>query len=112
MIRSSGSKNLITYSVIDTPHGQTYLRKLCRHFARQVPATLTESRGRIEFSFGPCWIEVDTGKMSLSIELHDERQVGEAERVLEEHLLKLADQEQPKIKWYRKSSGFQNQQTL
>lgn len=103
---------MITMAIVETPHGGAYLEKLCRHFARQVPVTLTRTQGRIEFTYGPCRIDVGDKQMQISIEVNDDHQVSTAEKILEEHLLRIASRDQPSIEWHRGSLYFQGRQTL
>lgn len=95
---------MITQATVQTAFGGLYLKKLCRHFAHKVPATLTESQGRIEFPFGACRIDVDPEQMHFSIEVHEEDEVMEAEEVLKDHLLRMANRDQPLVEWHRISS--------
>ena len=101
---------MITKASIDTSHGQLYLRKLCRHFARKFPATLVKTQGRIEFDFGPCRIDVASRKMLLSIEVKDDQKVSKAEQILEEQLLRMAKAEQLCIQWQRESLDISTEQ--
>ncbi len=46
--------------------------------------------------------------MHLSIEVNDEHQVKEAENILKEQLLRIANRDQPKVEWHRESLDFQD----
>lgn len=97
---------MIIRATVDTSYGQEYLRKLCRHFAHKVPIILTKTQGRIEFPFGPCRIKVDARKMHLTIEINNDHQAEIAEKILEEHLLRMANLEQLEIKWHQELLNF------
>jgi len=97
---------LIIRATVDTSYGQEYLNKLCRHFAHKVPVILIKTQGRIEFPFGPCRIKVDARKMHLTIEINNDHQAEEAEKILEEHLLRMANLEQLEIKWHHEMLNY------
>lgn len=94
---------MITQATVQTPFGELYLKKLCRHFAHKVPAALTETQGRIEFPFGPCRIDVDidTEQMRFSIDVREDHEVVQAEKVVKDHLLRMANRDQPLVEWHR-----------
>jgi len=92
---------MITQATVQTPYGEFYLTRLCRHFAHKVPATVVETQGLIEFPFGPCRIEVDTEQMHFSIKVHEDHEVVLAEKVVKEHLLRMANRDQPLVEWHR-----------
>ena len=100
---------MITRATIDTSHGQLYLRKLCRHFARKFPATLIKTQGRIEFDFGPCRIDVANRQMHLCIEVNNVQEASKAEQILEEQLLRMAKDEQLFIRWQRESLDIETE---
>lgn len=90
---------------IDTPHGKQYLRKLCMHFARMAPATFTDTKGLIDFPFGSCRIFLGPGHMRLTIETGSPRQADEAERTLQEPMLKIVSRDKAVVTWHRKPLG-------
>ena len=62
---------------------------------------LTETRGRSEFPFGPCRIEVDPEQARFSIDVREDYEVVRAEEAVEDHLLRMANRNQPLIEWHR-----------
>lgn len=92
---------MITEASIATESGSIYLKKLCRHFARKVPTTLSRTRGRIEFPFGPCRIETDDQRMKICIEIDNPNALEEAEKMVTDQLVRIAQQETPTINWVR-----------
>lgn len=92
---------MITKAIVDTSHGELYLSKLCRHFAREVPAMLTRTQGRIEFTFGPCRIDVCDKQMHISIEVNDVHQASKAERVVTKQLSHISRKDKPDLQWKR-----------
>lgn len=94
-----------TEAIVKTELGALYLKKLCRHFARKVPATMTESQGRIEFPFGPNRINVDDKQMHLQIEVNDPAEIDRAEQVVTEHLIRMAHKENLSVQWVRTNAS-------
>lgn len=90
-----------TQTHVPTESGQLYLKKLCRHFAHKVPATVTGDQGIIEFPFGRCLIDTTKAYMRFRVDVGDESQVSTAERVIGEHLQRMAPAERLKIDWQR-----------
>lgn len=90
-----------TTSDVETIHGAFYAKRLCRHFAHKIPATFEGQHARIEFPFGPCTIDVDDTHMHIVVELADESQVERAERVVADHLVRMANKDEPLVGWVR-----------
>lgn len=94
-----------TQATVKTEFGELYLKKLCRHFAHRVPATIVENQGRIEFPFGPCRIDVDSKQMQISMDVNEEQLMEKAESVVGEHLLRMANKDEPVVEWNRAQSS-------
>ncbi len=94
---------MMTEAHVDTGLGAVYLKKLCRHFARNVPTTVCGFQGRIEFPFGPCRIDVNDAQMILHIEVSNPQNLDEAERTVTDHLLRMA-REALTIQWIRSAT--------
>ncbi len=90
-----------TEAQVTTASGQIYLKKLCRHFAHKVPATLTGDQGIIEFPFGRCRIDTTPDHMRFVIDIEDTHEVADAERVVTEHLLRMARGDNLDVRWVR-----------
>ncbi|MYM62348.1 DUF2218 domain-containing protein [Pseudomaricurvus sp. HS19] len=90
-----------THTLVKTQFGELYLRKLCRHFAHKVPATVTGAQGLIEFPFGRCRIYAGADHMSLTVELLDREQAPNAEDVVGSHLQRMASKEELDVQWER-----------
>lgn len=95
---------MYTEAFIETENGETHLDSLCRHFARRVPATLVGRQGVVQFGFGRCRISAEPGGMRLHIALDDPREAAAAERLLTEHLLRVARSERLAVHWQRHAS--------
>ena len=94
---------MMTEAIVKTEFGELYLKKLCRHFARKVPTTMSDSQGRIEFPFGPNRINVYEEQMHLQIEVKDLAEIDSAEKVVTEHLIRMAYKENLSVLWKRHS---------
>lgn len=90
-----------TKAKVTTTSGQAYLRKLCRHFARRVPATLTGDQGIVDFPFGRCRIDATPGHLQVVIDIDDGKEVASAEPVVTDHLLRMARGEDLLVQWQR-----------
>ena len=94
---------MITKAKVKTPHGRAYIRRLCNHFAHRIPATADGSHGRIEFPFGLCVIECDSEHMHITVDLADAGDVDRAEGVVGDHLVRMANKDDPIVIWRRKA---------
>ncbi len=94
---------MITAAKVATPHGVAYTRRLCKHFAHKIPAVADGGHGRIEFPFGLCEIQCDDEFMHISVELTDAGEVERAEKVVADHLVRMANKDEPFVTWQRKS---------
>lgn len=90
-----------TETRIETTSGSTYLRKLCRHFAHKVPATVSDDQGIIEFHFGRCRIKVAQDHLHCCVDVENEQQFTAAEQVITEHLTRMARSEALSVQWVR-----------
>jgi len=89
-------------AVVQTPSGEIYLKKLCRHFAHKVPAMLSGEQGIIDFPFGRCRIAVGPDHIRLSTDLNDAHQAASAEGIVTEHLVCMARREDLTVQWVRR----------
>jgi len=98
---------MMTEAIVKTEFGALYLKKLCRHFARKVPTTMNESQGRIEFPFGANRITIDDAQMHLQIEVSNPDEVDTAEKIVTEHLIRMAHKENLTVQWVRNSAAME-----
>lgn len=98
---------MMTEAIVKTEFGALYLKRLCRHFAHKVPTTMSGSQGRIEFPFGPNCISVDDEQMHLQIEVNDSAEIDRAEQVVAEHLIRMANKDNPTVKWIRHNPSLE-----
>ena len=93
--------SMITEALLKTEQGKLYLNKLCRHFAREVPATVIGSQGRIDPPFGLCRIRVMDQHMHLHVDVDSGRDIDKAERIVAEQLSHIARKDKPNLQWKR-----------
>lgn len=92
---------MITAAKVATPHGVAYTSRLCKHFAHKIQAVADGNHGRIEFPFGPCTIRSDDEFMHISVELTNAGEADRAERVIADHLVRMANKDEPVVTWQR-----------
>ena len=90
-----------TTSTVKTDFGEPYLKRLCRHFAHKIPASLKGRHGTIEFPFGLCSIDVDDASMHIRIDVDDPGNIDRAESVVADHLVRMANRDEPVVVWER-----------
>ncbi len=94
---------MITSAKVATPHGIAYTRRLCNHFAHKIPASADDTHGVIEFPFGVCSIDCDQSYMHMKIVLTDSSAVDKAEQVVGDHLVRMANKDEPVVNWHRET---------
>ena len=96
---------MITEAKVATPHGLAYTRRLCRHFSHKIPVTMKGTEGQLKFAFGLCMIHNDDEFMHIRIDVPDAGELDRAERVVGEHLIRMANKDQPVVTWRRKPAA-------
>ena len=92
---------MIIKAKVQTIYGAAYTRRLCKHFAHKIPAVADGNRGTIEFPFGACSIDCDKNYMKISVVLNDPGEADRAEKVVGDHLLRMANKDEPVVSWRR-----------
>ena len=92
---------MITNAKVATLHGVAYTRRLCNHFAHKIPASAEGKHGIIEFPFGVCSIDCDESYMHMKIVVTDSTDVDKAESVVGDHLVRMANKDEPVVIWHR-----------
>ncbi len=92
---------MISSAKVETPHGVAYTRRLCNHFAHKIPAFAEGTHGTIEFPFGVCSIKCDQNYMHMNIVVVESKDIDKAERVVAEHLVRMANKDEPVVAWHR-----------
>ena len=96
---------MISNSTVKTAFGEPYLKRLCRHFAHKIPASIDGQTGTIEFPFGLCRIDVDDEEMRIQVQVDDSDNLEKAEKVIADHLVRMANRDKPVVVWERTQSG-------
>ena len=92
---------MITESIVKTPYGKSYMKRLCRHFAHKIPAATEGNQGTIEFPFGICHINVSDQEMRFRVEVSNPEDLDRAESVVGDHLVRMANRDEPVVVWER-----------
>ena len=95
---------MISQATVETRYGASYLKRLCRHFAHKVPAVIDGAQGRIELPFAFCRIDTDDEYMRFHLDIDDVDKADLAEQVITDHLLRMANKDQPGVRWDRAES--------
>lgn len=97
---------MISEAKVATRHGELYLKKLCRHFAHKVPATIVGHQGRIDLPYGYCRIDAGEDHMLLHLDIEKDDDVCLAEQVISDHLLRMANKDTPSVRWNRTNNSI------
>jgi uncharacterized protein len=92
---------LVSEARVATAMSRRYLAQLCKHFQHKLPASLTETYGRIEFPAGVCTLNADTDGLLLRVTASDEAALARLEEVITRHLGRFAFREMLEIHWRR-----------
>ncbi len=94
---------MITKSEVLTLHGSAYTKRLCKHFSHKIPASVDGNVGVIHFPFGVCTIESDEYRMLVRVAVENATDAERAERVVADHLIRMANKDEPVVSWDRES---------
>lgn len=78
----------------DTPNGSKYLQQLCKHFAHKVPASHTDTEGRVEFSIGLAEMRADETGLTVTVTGDSDENLGHLKEVIDSHLKRFAFREE------------------
>lgn len=90
-----------TQARVTTPHGDIYVKKLCRHFGHKVPVQIAATKARIDFPFGACQIAFDEKQVEFNMEVANTADLDKAEQVVTDHFLRMANKDNPEVRWNR-----------
>ena len=86
---------------VPTSRSARYLGQLCKHFAHKIPASYSDSQGKIEFPAGICELEAASDVLVLRAAAADAAALSQVEDVVARHLERFAFRDQPEIRWTR-----------
>lgn len=90
-----------TRAEVSTEYGSAYMKRLCRHFSHKLDVEVGETSATIHFPFGDCRIDVTDSVMTLDIDVPDSDELDRAERVAGDHLVRMANRDEPVVHWVR-----------
>jgi hypothetical protein len=76
-----------------------YLVQMCKHFRHKVEAEWTDDTGRVDFAPGFCHMRVENGELIMLCEGNDERELGRAKYIVEDHLVRFGWREDIHVTW-------------
>jgi len=94
---------VISTSTVKTAFAEPYLKRLCRHFAHKIPASVEGQTGTLEFPFGLCRIDVYDQEMRIHVQVDDADNLDRAEKVIADHLVRMANRDEPVVEWEREN---------
>lgn len=84
---------------VETPNAARYMKALCNHFERKVPAQYDGTHGVAHFSFGTCEMDAQPDALLLHIAAEDETAFERVKHVVEDHLVRFGSKENLQIAW-------------
>ena len=90
-----------SHAEVSTGFASRYITRLCKHWGHKFQVDFDEQRGEILFDPARCLLEASAAGLRLTIETFDEQELDDLERVVAEHLQRMASQEQLDIFWQR-----------
>ncbi|HBR98447.1 MAG TPA: DUF2218 domain-containing protein [Gammaproteobacteria bacterium] len=79
-----------TRTRVVTNRGKTYIRQLCRHFSRKVPAEWKEDWGKSELPGGPVTMHADDESISFVVQSSTQEGLSQSQHIIEDHLIRFA----------------------
>lgn len=77
----------------ETPHGRTYLVRLCKHFAHKIDVTYSEDHAQCTLPAGPATMDADDTGVRFNVSAIDNERLANACSVIERHLERFAFRE-------------------
>ncbi len=78
----------------ETPNGSKYLQQLCRHFAHKVAVEFDDTSGHADLPPGRATLVADDHGLKIVITAEDEKGLGVARFIVEDHLRRFAFREE------------------
>lgn len=77
------------------------MKRLCKHFSHKLEVEIGDSVSTIHFPFGECTITVSSTGMAFRVQVPDPAEFDRAERVVGDHLMRMANKDEPVLNWIR-----------
>ncbi len=90
---------MIQTATIPTNKAERLMKALCNHFARKIDARYEGNKGYIKFGDGTCEITATADLLTLKVEAETVENLERVKRVVVDHLLRFAPDEEIKIDW-------------
>ena len=91
----------ISEADVPTTSAISYLRQLCRHWAHKFRVEFDDQRGVIHLPAGVCTLESFPEHLQVRLEMPDETDSDQLEKVVAEHLQRFGFREQLVFPWRR-----------
>ena len=93
---------LLSEARVATTMPRGYLGQLCKHFQHQLPVTLEDLQGRIEFPTGVCDLDAATTfTLILRVSAGNPADLANLEDVVARHFKRFAFRDEPEVQWTR-----------
>lgn len=86
-------------STIHSEHAKKYLVVLCRHFARKVPATWTDTEGSVEFPVGLCTMSATDSQLNIHCQANQQDKLLAQQSILDKHMDMFSRRETINLVW-------------
>lgn len=90
---------MIQMAAVPTDKAERLMKALCNHFARKIDANYEGDKGYIKFGDGTCEITASSDLLTLKVEAENVENIERVKRVVVDHLLRFAPDEEIKIDW-------------
>ncbi len=84
---------------VATPLAATYLARLCKHFAKKVPATWDEAHGSAEFPFGRCELSATEDELRFHCTAPDAAAMAQLQDVIGLHVGMFTKRAPLRVAW-------------
>ena len=91
----------ISSAKVVTPNASALIRRLCKHWGHKFPVTYDEEHGDVSLSKGRCLMRVLDGGLDVRLDAASDEDVEHLERVVGEHLQRMAGKEKLEFAWQR-----------
>lgn len=84
---------------VETANAARYMKALCNHFERKVPAHYDGTHGIAHFPFGTCEMDAQPDTLLLHIAAESEPAFERVKHVVEDHLVRFGSKEALQVVW-------------
>ena len=92
---------LISEGQVATPMASAYLGRLCKHFAKKIPAVWNDWGGVAEFPFGRCELEADARMLRFRCAAPDDDAMARLQSVISDHVGMFTKRDPLRVRWTR-----------